>query len=85
MAETPHYWRSGRGDEVDLVIELCGRAVPIEVKYRQRVEASSLVGLSRFADKFGSRVALVVTRDRAGLIDDRTVAVPLWLYLAMCG
>ena len=22
MAETPHYWRSSRGDEVDLVIEL---------------------------------------------------------------
>ena len=85
MAETPHYWRSSRGDEVDLVIELHGRAVPIEVKYRQRVEASSLGGLSRFAEKFGTKVALVVTRDRAGLLDDRTVAVPLWLYLAMCG
>ena len=86
MAETPHYWRSSsRGDEVDLVIELHGRAVPIEVEYRQRVGAAGLKGLSRFAAKFGSRVALVLTRDRAGLVDDGTVAVPLWLYLAMCG
>lgn len=60
-------------------------AVPIEVEYRQRVETAGLKGLSRFAPKFGSRVALVVTRDRAGLVDDGTVAVPLWLYLAMCG
>lgn len=85
MAETPHYWRSSRGDEVDLVIELHGRAVPIEVEYRQRAEAAGLKGLSRFAAKFGSRVALVLTRDRAALVDDGTVAVPLWLYLAMCG
>ena len=85
MAETPHYWRSGRGDEVDLVIELHGRAVPIEVEYGQSAEASGLEGLSRFAARFGSKVAIVVTRDRGGLVDERTVAVPLWLYLAMCG
>ena len=86
MAETPHYWKSGRGDEVDMVIELHGRAVPIEAVYGQRAEeAAGLEGLSRFAAKFRSKVALVVTRDRGGLVDERTAAVPLWLYLAMCG
>ena len=82
----PHYWRSGSGDEVDLVMDMQGRPVPIEVKYRRQVDASDLRGLSRFADRFGSGVALALTQDQMELVGDgsRTVAVPLWLYLLMC-
>ena len=84
LPEMPHYWRSGRGDEVDLVIDLHGRPVPIEVKYRRQVETSDLRGLSRFADKFGSGIALALTQDSTRLVDGRIVCVPLWLYLSMC-
>lgn len=84
LPEMPHYWRSDRGDEVDIVIDLHGKPVPIEVKYRRQVEASDLRGLSRFADKFGSRVALALTQDHARLVDGRIVCIPLWLYLSMC-
>ena len=89
----PPYWRSGSGsgDEVDLVLDTPGGPVPIEVKYRRQVDASDLRGLSRFADLFGSGVALAITRDQLGLVADgrgsgsrRAVAVPLWLYLLMC-
>lgn len=83
----PPYWRSG-DDEVDLVLDTPGGPVPIEVKYRRQVDASDLRGLSRFADRFGSGVALAITRDQLGLVAGRgsrcTVAVPLWLYLLMC-
>lgn len=84
MPEMPRYWRSGRGDEVDMVIDLHNRPVPIEVKYRRQVEASDLRGLSRFADRFGAGVALALTQDSARIVDGRIVCVPLWLYLSMC-
>lgn len=83
LPEMPYYWRSSRGDKVDLVIDLQHKPVPIEVKYRRQVESSDLKGLSRFVDKFGARVALALTQDHTRL-DGRIVCIPLWLYLSMC-
>lgn len=85
MPHMPHYWRTGRGDEVDLVMSIRRRPVPIEVKYRQHVESSDLKGLSYFVDKFKPGVALALVQDRVRLVGDSTVAIPLWLYLVMCG
>ena len=59
--------------------------IPIEVKYRRRVEMPQLRGLSRFSAKFDPPVAIAVTRSEARLAGDgRTVMVPMWLYLLMC-
>ena len=80
----PHYWRGRGGDNVDLVIDLQNRPVPIEVKYRRRVGRADLGGLYSFAGKFGSRVALAITQRESGALDGGVVLVPLWLYLAMC-
>ena len=84
LQEMPYYWRDGRGREVDLVMDLRGKPVPIEVKYRRRVGASDLGGLSGFAGRFGSKVALAITQDESGIMGDGAVMIPLWLYLAMC-
>ena len=86
MSHMPHYWRTGgAGAEVGLVMNLRRRPVPIEVRYRQHVDASDLRGLLRFVDRFKPGVALALTQGGVELIDDAVVAVPLWLYLAMCG
>lgn len=85
MSHMPHYWHTGRGDEVDLVMSIRRRPVPIKVKYRQHVESSDLKGLSHFVDKFKPGVALALVQDRVRLVGDSTVAIPLWLYLVMCG
>ena len=83
-APMPHFWHNGGGAEVDLVIKLRQRPVPIEVKYRRHVEASDLKGLSRFSAKFDPPVAIAVSRDESRLIGDGIVVVPMWLYLCMC-
>ena len=81
---TPHYWHGGGGAEVDMVVRLRRRPVPIAVKYRRHVEASGLRGLSRFSDKFDSPLAIAVSRNESRLVGDGIVAVPMWLYLCMC-
>ena len=85
MSYMPRYWRTDRGCEVDLVMSPHRRPVPIEVKYRQHVDAADLKGLSRFVDRYEPGVALALTQDRVRLVDDAIVAIPLWLYLVMCG
>lgn len=85
MSYMPRYWRTDRGREVDLVMIPHRRPVPIEVKYRQHVDAADLKGLSRFVDRYEPGVALALTQDRVRLIGDSIVAIPLWLYLVMCG
>ena len=80
----PHFWHNGGGAEVDLVIRLHRRPIPIEIKYRRHVEMSHLKGLSRFSARFDPPLAIAVSRDGARLADDRIVVVPMWLYLLMC-
>ena len=79
----PHHWHDGGKAEVDQVIRLRGGPVPIEIKYRRRVDQQDLAGLSRFSRRFDPPLSVAVSRDTAGLIGDRTAVVPLWLYLLM--
>lgn len=81
----PYYWHDGRGAEVDLVVTLRQRPIPVVVEYRQRVEDPDLVGLSRFSTRFDPPLGIAVSRNDSRLVGDGAiVAVPLWLYLLMC-
>ena len=80
----PYYWRNGRGDEVDAVVRIGGTALPVESRYRRRAGEADLRGIMAFAEKFGTRVGLVVSDEKIGLADGGIVTVPLWLYLLMC-
>ena len=78
-----YYWRNSRGDEVDAVVRIGGKALPVESKHGKRPRGSDLRGIRRFAEKFGTRVGLVVSDEGLGL-DGEIVTIPLWLYLLMC-
>ena len=82
--QMPRFWHSGGGSEANLVIKLHRKPVPIEVEYRRHVEPSRLRGLARFSAKFDPPVAIAVSRGETRLDGDRTVVVPMWLYLLMC-
>ena len=79
-----YYWRSGRGDEVDAVVRIGGKALPVVSRHGGRLRESDFRGIRRFAEKFGTKVGLVVSDDRIGLDDGGIVTIPLWLYLLMC-
>jgi predicted AAA+ superfamily ATPase len=58
-------------------------ALPIEVKYQNDIGNSDLRGLTKFDKKFGSKIALIVTKNELD-IQESIVKIPAWLYLIMC-
>jgi predicted AAA+ superfamily ATPase len=71
-----YFWRERY--EADFILELDGEIVPVEVKYRTDVR--ELGGLERCMKKFGSKRAIVVTKDLFKL-GERILFVPAWLFL----
>lgn len=56
--------RRSRQHEVDFVAErLDGSVLPVEVKFRKRIDSADVEGLRYFRNKFGSPLGVVVTRD----------------------
>lgn len=71
--------------EVDFVAEkLDGTVLPIEVKYRKRIDAADLAGLRLFRSRFDVPLSVVVTRDRADWDRaERILYVPLQSFLLL--
>ncbi|HMM36316.1 MAG TPA: ATP-binding protein [Thermoanaerobaculia bacterium] len=56
--------RRSRVHEVDFVAErIDGEVLPVEVKFRKRIDAEDLAGLRHFRSCFDSKLSVLVTRD----------------------
>lgn len=75
------YWHDEY--EVDLVLELFQKTIPIEVKYSNNVTLEDLKGIRKFNKKFKSKISFVITKKQLEIHDD-IIFIPLWLYLLMC-
>jgi len=78
-----YYWQDEEDREVDIVLDLGPRPLPIEVKYRGEVRGEDTEALAGFLRERPGSVGLVITRvtlERRGDI----VLVPLWLFLLAC-
>ena len=78
-----YYWYDEDGCEVDVVLSLFRRPLPIEIKYRETVSDSDIRGLHSFLDKHAAPVGFVVTKNLLRR-DADIVYVPLWLFLILC-
>ncbi len=68
--------------EVDFVAERTdGTVLPIEVKFRRRIDGGDLAGLRRFVARFRCPWGIVVTRDTFARLDDGILLVPLRDFL----
>lgn len=63
--------------EVDFVLTLGLKRVPIEVKYQPRISPSEFAAAEAFCAKphYGASFGLIVTRDHADRMGSTTVAV----------
>ena len=62
-----YFWRSSAGHEVDVLVELGGRRIPVEIKSAQTVASDFFAGLSYWrglARDQSGRAALVYGGDR---------------------
>jgi len=50
-----YYWRTQAGAEVDLVLELGGRLLPIEIKHSAEIGAMEIRGLKQFLRDFSAQ------------------------------
>lgn len=75
--------RRSRQHEVDFVAErLDGSVLPVEVKFRRRVDAVDVEGLRHFMHKFASPYGVVVTRDLSRWdASERILYTPLQNFL----
>jgi predicted AAA+ superfamily ATPase len=75
--------RRSRQHEVDFVAErVDGSVLPVEVKFRKRIDAPDLDGLRHFMRKFRSPAGIVVTRNLARWDpEEQILFVPLSTFL----
>lgn len=74
-----YHWRTAGGVEVDFVVELADRLLPIEVKAASRVGARDVAGLRSFLDEHAGRAPfglLLHAGDEVLPLEERILAVP---------
>jgi len=72
--------------EIDFVLTIGLRRIPVEVKYRRRQPISAdVAGLKWFCGekKYNAPFGLLITQERSGLLDDNIVALPAYALLSL--
>ncbi|PKK81775.1 MAG: hypothetical protein CVT47_00680 [Thermoplasmata archaeon HGW-Thermoplasmata-2] len=79
------YWKNKKGEEVDIVMEIARRPIPIEVKYRKKIDNEDLKGINEFLEKYQKTClfGIVITKDLLEM-RGKLIFVPLWLFLMAC-
>ncbi len=77
-----YYWRDPK-TEVDIVIDIGGKPIPIEVKYQGDITHGNLRGIRSFSEEHHPPFSVMVTRDRFSFTGE-VVYIPLWAFLMMC-
>jgi uncharacterized protein len=78
------YWRTTSGEEVDLVVEVGDRLLPIEVKATTRPRLGDAAHLRAFRQEYGGRSLpglLLHGGDQMGWLAPGLLAVPWWRIL----
>ena len=74
-----NYWRTKSGAEVDCVIDMGDKVIPIEIKASKKVSASKIRGLKIFLEDYKSvaKEGFVITMgDRKEKITNNITAIP---------
>lgn len=81
IGEIPYYWRSGNTAEVDFVIQLGNKVIPVEVKAATNIRARSLVEYrKKYKPELAIKVSMRAPRKEKGLLH-----VPLYLIFNLPG
>lgn len=74
------YWRDKQKNEVDIVLSLQNKVLPIEVKFKDKIKKEDVRGILHFLKKFKIKQGIVVTKNLLKN-DSKLMYVPAWLFL----
>ncbi len=74
------YWTKNR-QEVDIVCELLGKPLPIEVKYQKKIDSADLRGVKQFLEMFPEAPFGMILSKQTFELQDNILILPLWLAL----
>ncbi len=74
------YWKDSK--EIDFVLQVKRKPIPVESKFRNRTPEEVLKVLEEFADQNKSPFGIIVTKDIFNT-DGRIIKIPLWVFLLM--
>jgi predicted AAA+ superfamily ATPase len=72
-------------EEVDIVITIKLKKIPIEIKYRNSFSSDDLKGIESFCGKsqYEAPFGIIVTQEKAGMVADKIVAIPAKTMLTL--
>jgi predicted AAA+ superfamily ATPase len=76
-----YYWREN-DNEIDIILDCMEHVLPIEVKYRNRIDRPDVKAIREFVEKGQAPFGLVITVDKLEK-DGNLIYIPLWLFLLM--
>ena len=74
------YWMNKK--EIDFIIELKRKAIPIESKFRSTLPDATIQEIKYFMKKNTSPFGIVVTKDLYK-VEDNILRIPFWLFLSL--
>jgi predicted AAA+ superfamily ATPase len=84
--QVAHFPKRGSEPEVDFILSVGEQRIPVEVKYRRRIDFSDTLGIRSFLEKahYNAPFGILVTLDDAPASEDpRIVSIPLSSLLLM--
>jgi len=80
-ASSLFYWRTN-DKEIDLVVRINDRFLPLEVKYQRNIDSADLFAISKFRSITDSPVGLVLSNERSE-VNRNAVILPISLFLLL--
>jgi len=79
-----YYWRDRAGNEVDVIVEMRGKLVPFDVRFKENIDKNDLKALNAFMDEHPQcKYGVLLTKRKLG-VDGKVLMIPLWLFLLTC-
>lgn len=77
------FWKSDK--EVDIIMELFKKIIPIESKYSEQIKSEDIQELDRVIKEKKCPFGILLTKNSLQYNSEKKiVSMPLWLYLLMC-
>ena len=77
------FWRDAYKRELDVILELRGKIIPIEIKFQETIRSEDIKVLKATLKKFNSPFGILLTK-KSFQLKDNIISVPLWLFLLVC-